>query len=102
MCPITIKHKSCVIFAEPAPVTSLVTQSATTTSLTVKWTAPEGGWTGYKVTLDGATEKTPGKDDTSVEYVGLTVATQYTVKVVTVSVGTETAEATGQFYTSKL
>ena len=74
----------------------------TTTGLRVKWTAPAGDWTGYKVTLDGGNEQTLGKDDTSVTFTGLTAGTQYTVKVVTVSAGTDTAEVTGQFYTSKL
>ena len=76
-------------------------QSATTTSLTVQWTAPTGEWTGYTVTIDGGNEQTLGKDDTSVEYTGLTPGKQYTVKVGTVSAGTNTAEVTGQFYTSK-
>ena len=67
----------------------------------MQWTAPTGEWTGYKVTLDGGAEQIPGKDDTSVEYTGLTPGKQYTVKVVILSGGTDTAEVTGQFYTSK-
>ena len=54
------------------------------------------------MTLDGGSEQTLGKDVTSVTFTGLTAGTQYTVKVVTVSAGTDTAEVTGQFWTSKL
>ena len=83
-------------------MTDLVAQSVTTTSLTVKWTAPAGERTGYKVKIDDRNEQTLGKDDTSVTFTGLTAGTQHTVKVVTVSAGTDTADVTGQFYTSKL
>ena len=55
------------------------------------------------MTIDGGNEQTLGKDVTSVEYTtGLTAGTQHTVKVVTVCAGTDTAEVTGEFYTSKL
>ena len=78
----------------------------TTTSLRVKWVAPEGQLTGYIVTLvdDGSGShepKTPGKDETSAEFIGLTAGKQYTVRVVTVSGSAQSAIAEGQFYTSK-
>ena len=68
----------------------------------MKWTAPTGEWTGYKVTIDGGNEQTLGKTETSVTFSGLTAGTQYSVKVVTVSAGSDTTEVTQQFYTSKL
>ena len=79
----------------------------TTTSLKVKWVAPEGERTSYIVTLDdgsgsGSEEtKTPGGDKTSAEFTVLTAGKQYTVRVVTVSGSAKSAIAEGEFYTSK-
>ena len=103
--PLDRSQRKCGFIAEPNSVSGLEIDSMTTTSLMVKWATPAGQLTGYIVTLDDGSgsdkTKTPGEDETSAEFTGLTAGKEYTVRVVTMSGSAKSAIAEGQFYTSK-
>lgn len=91
---------------KPKIAENLALDSATTSSIKVKWDAPSSGdWTGFKVKLLGEDNeietKTTVKEITTAEFTGLMPAIKYTVELYALSGTLESTKVAAQFTTRK-
>ena len=91
---------------KPKVAENLALDSATTSSIKVKWDSPSSGdWTGFKVKLlEEDTEietKTTVKEITTAEFTSLMPATKYTVELYALSGTLESTKVAAQFTTRK-